>query len=349
MQPFSSLQRRSRSDTMHSMTLRAVLPFLCFSLLSAAEPERSISNGPITAKVYLPAAKDGFYQGKRFDWSGVVYSLTYKGHEYFGPWFDARRPEVNDFKYENGKIVTGAASSITGPAEEYAPIGYDEAAPGGSYIKLGIGALKKPDSKPYDHYREFEFVEAGKWTVTNGPNWITFRHDLTAPNGYGYTYTKTLRLIDGQPKMVIEHTLRNTGKQAIHTTGYNHNFLTLDHKAAGPGYTITTPFNIKLPKSPESDLATVNGKQVVYQKQLQGENRFFTEFSGYSAKPSDYDFRFESKPAGAGMRVTSDQPLTRAVLWSIRSVVSVEPFIRIDVEPGKEMSWKYNYEFFTTP
>ena len=329
---------------MLSMKLCARLLLLLFlpHISTAAEPSLSISNGPVTAKLYLPNAKDGFYKGKRFDWSGVIYSLTYKGHEFFGPWFDSRRPEVNDFIYENGKIVTGAASSITGPAEEYAPIGYND---GAVFIKLGIGLLRKPDSQPYDHYRELELADPGKWTVTHGPAWITFRHELHAANGYGYTYTKTIRLTAGKPNLTIEHRLQNTGKLAIHTSGYNHNFLTLDGKPAGPGYTITAPFDLKTPQPLAGDLASVKGKQIVYQKTLQGEDRVMTAFTGFSTSPKDYDFRFENKEAG--MRVTADRPLSRGMMWSIRSVVSVEPFIAIDVEPGKQFTWNYNYEFFT--
>ncbi len=334
---------------MHRMNLRtALLPFLCLPLLvSAAEPDMRIGNGPLQAKIYLPDSKNGFYKGTRFDWSGVIYSLTYKGHDYYGPWFQERRADVRDFVYEGNKVVTGPASSITGPVEEYAPLGYEEAAAGGVFVKLGIGALRKPDTTAYDHYKGYAFVEEGKWTVTHGPTWVKFQHDLTAPNGLGYVYTKTVRLVEGQPKMVLEHTLRNTGKVAIRTSGYNHNFLTLDGKSAGPGYSITTAFDIKTPTPLEGGLATITGKQVSYQKQLQGEDRVMTPFQGFGATAADYDFRIESKETGAGIHFTGDRPLSRAMMWSIRTVVSVEPFIDINVEPGKEMTWSYNYEFYT--
>ena len=54
-------------------------------LLSATEfPQAELSNGEIRLKVYLPDAKDGFYRASRFDWSGMVGSLVYKGHEFYG-------------------------------------------------------------------------------------------------------------------------------------------------------------------------------------------------------------------------------------------------------------------------
>ena len=85
--------------------MRRLIPaaLLAIALASAGEkrdgsgaPQATISNGMITAKLYLPDTANGYYQGTRFDWSGVFASLTYKGHEYFGPWFDRYDPKIHD-------------------------------------------------------------------------------------------------------------------------------------------------------------------------------------------------------------------------------------------------------------
>jgi hypothetical protein len=73
-------------------------------LIQAAElhevspPEATISNGIIKARLYLPNAKSGYYRGTRFDWSGVIYRLQYKRHDYYGPWYQKQRAEVHDFR-----------------------------------------------------------------------------------------------------------------------------------------------------------------------------------------------------------------------------------------------------------
>jgi hypothetical protein len=51
-------------------------------------PEATISNESIRARIYLPNNTNGYYRGSRFDWSGVIPELLYKGHSYFGKWFD---------------------------------------------------------------------------------------------------------------------------------------------------------------------------------------------------------------------------------------------------------------------
>jgi hypothetical protein len=328
--------------------------FCCFLLAfncAAQPPQASISNGQIHAKLYLPNAENGFYRGTRFDWSGIVYSLEYKGHNYFGPWFQKQRDNVHDFVYEGPDIVAGPASAVTGPAEEFftdgKALGFDEAGPGGVFVKIGIGALRKVGSESYDHYTGYEIVDHGQWTVKTHPDSVDFTQVLNGPNGYSYIYKKTVRLVKGKPDMVLEHSLKNTGTRAINASAYDHNFLVLDQKPAGPGYSITFPFAIQATKPETGTLAEINGKQIVYKKPLQGENRVMTPIAGFSNSAADYDFRIESVAAGAGMRVTGDRPLSRAMLWSIRSVVSVEPYIDMSIKPGEEYKWNLTYNFYT--
>src|SRR3954467_3590313 len=79
----------------------ALYPLVLFSQGEARggepAPEAQISNGEIRAKLYLPDAERGFYRSTRFDWSGIISSLQYKRHEYYGPWFTKSDPPVRDF------------------------------------------------------------------------------------------------------------------------------------------------------------------------------------------------------------------------------------------------------------
>src|SRR5439155_2547549 len=52
---------------------------------------------------------------------------------------------------------------------------------------------------------------------------VRFTQELTDPSsGYGYIYRKTVRLVEGKPEMVLEHSLRNTGRRTIQSAVYNH-------------------------------------------------------------------------------------------------------------------------------
>src|ERR1035438_1863877 len=49
-------------------------------------PQALISNGTVHATLYLPDTEKGYYRATRFDWSGIIPSLRYQGHSYFGQW-----------------------------------------------------------------------------------------------------------------------------------------------------------------------------------------------------------------------------------------------------------------------
>jgi hypothetical protein len=312
-------------------------------------PQATISNGEIQAQFYLPDAKDGYYLGTRFDWSAVVYSLRYRDHEYYGPWFQKMDPAVHDFIYEGEDIIAGRCSAISGPVEEFQPLWFDEAKPGETFLKIGVGVLRRPDTSAYDHYKTYEIVDPGKWSVRSGADWITFIQELSSAEGFSYLYTKTVRLVEGKPEMLIEHRLKNTGRRAIATSVYDHNFLVLDHRPPGTGLTVTLPFPIEGNKPLPEKLAAVRGNQVVYLKDLEGKDVVSTPLQGFGADAKDYDIRLENTQAGAGMRIRANRPMTKMGLWSIRSVVAAEPYLGISVEPKNEFTWDFTYDFFTLP
>jgi hypothetical protein len=335
------------------MPLKCLVPALL--AVSAAAPgadlpQAEIANGQIRAKIYLPDAANGFYRGTRFDWSGVIYSLQYKGHNYYGPWFQRTDPKVYDFVYEGPDIVAGPCSATAGPVNEFAVVGWNEAKPGGTFLKIGVGALRRQNEPKYDNYHLYEIAVPGKWSVRKGSDLIEFIQELTDPgSGYGYLYRKTLRLVKGKPEMIMEHHLRNTGSRAFRTSVYNHNFLVLDRRPPGPGLTITLPFAIRSLRPPDPKLAEVRADKIVYLKTLTDRDVVATPIQGFGNTFGDHSIRIEDTRSGAGMSVKADRPLLREALWSIRSVVSVEPFIAIALDPGEVFTWTNTYTYYTLP
>ena len=325
----------------------------CFvsALVAADYPQAEISNGLIRAKLYLPDANAGFYRSTRFDWSGVIANLEFGGHDYYGPWFTKQDAAVRDFIYKDADIVVSAESGSMGPADEFqTPLGFDAAAPGGTFVKIGVGVLRKADNSSYSAFKKYELVDPGKWSVRKGADFVEFTQELTdAATGYGYVYRKTVRLTSGKPEMTIEHSLKNTGRLAINSKLYNHNFLVLDKNATGPDYVITFPFAVTTRQPPNKEMAEVRGNKIVYLKTLQDHDTVAMPVEGFGGGAQDYDIHVENRKTGAGMRVVGDHPLASVALWSIRSVLAIEPFINIALEPGKEMTWKYTYSYYTLP
>ncbi len=345
----------------------------CGLLLAADPPSAEISNGQIKAKIYLPDARSGFYRSTRFDWSGIIGSLQYGGHTFYGPWFYKVDHSVYDFNYDDKGVVSADFTAMVGPGEEFntdgAAVGFADAQPGGTFVKIGVGTLRKPlageapdpprptppaargplNPDRYDHSRTYQIVDPGKWTVKKNKDSVDFTHELAdAADGYGYVYHKTIRLLAGKPQLVIAHTLRNTGAKPIQTTVYNHNFFTLDGEGPSEGLTITVPYQIQSPRPPTQGLLETRGNQLVYLKTLADKDRGTGTLAGFGDTAKDYDIRVENKKIGAGYHVIGDRPLSNVALWSIRTVMAVEPYIAMSIDPGKEFTWALTYDYFMT-
>jgi hypothetical protein len=320
----------------------ALLPLVLAAITNAADatfPQAEISNGLIKAKVLLPDSEHGYYRGSRFDWGGVIQSLTYKGHNFFGQWFEHYDPTLHD--------------AIMGPVEEFrgdeGALGYDEAKPGGYFVKIGVGILRKPDDQKYSFARAYTIVHGGTRIVTPESDRVRFVHELNNGEGYAYVYKKTLRLARGKPELVIEHSLKNVGRRVIDTTVYNHDFYMIDAEPTGPSYRVQFAF---APKS-ESDfkgLAEIEGKDLVYKRELKARgDSAFGPLTGFGPTAKDNDVIVENTKAQAGVRETGDQPLSSFYFWSIHTTVCPEGYIHMRIEPGKTFTWKIAYRFYTLP
>ena len=320
--------------------LFGVCLFACLSGLLFAQdyPKAEISNGLIHAELMLPDRQHGSYQGTRFDWSGIVSSLQFGGHEYFGRWYEHHDPKIHD--------------AITGPVEAFQTndkgLGYDEAKAGGTFVRIGIGTLRKPDEKDYRPYDTYEIVDPGKWTIHKHKDRIEFVQRLKSDQGYAYIYRKTVRLEKGKPQLLLQHSLKNTGHKAIETNQYNHNFFVIDHEVVGPDLVVKFRFT-PVAERGFKDRAEVRGQEIVFPHELEGKNGVFSELSGSSKDVKDYDFRVENLKSQAGVHITGDQPLDKVNFWAIRTVAAAEPYIRLRIEPGKEARWTIRYDFYTLP
>ncbi len=234
----------------------------CSSQQQANYPKATISNGQVEAVLYLPDAKNGYYRASRFDWSGVIPCLAYKGHTYFGIWFPHYDPLLAD--------------AIAGPVEEFrssdGALDYGQAKPGELFVKLGVGVLRKKDDSAYQFMYPYPLVDGGKWTIHARPSEVSFRQQLQSPIGIAYDYEKTVKLDPHEPVLILEHRLKNTGTKTIDTEVYDHDFFMLDGAPSGPGMSVRFGFEPKAEKSLEP-LAGIDGKQIVYHQELKGAVR----------------------------------------------------------------------------
>lgn len=323
----------------------------CADVPHGDHPKALLSNGTLSALVFLPDAKDGYYRSTRFDWSGVIACVSLNGHTFFGEWFAQYDPLKNDSitgPVEEFRIDDGPMGH-NGPKEELVvhpgAIGYNEAKPGELFLKPGVGVLRKVDNSPYQFGGAYPIVDTGKWTVKVKPRSVTFRQVLNGPPGYAYVYEKTLTLDKNDPVITLDHGLKNTGQKTIDTNVYDHDFFMLDSKPTGPGMVVHFAFE---PKAEESlgAAAKIDGKDLVYVDALAPRKGVYGYLTGYSNRASDYDFTLEDRNSKVGVQQTSDSPLVRLYFWSTQTTICPEGYIHLTVSPGKTSHWKIRYRFF---
>lgn len=297
-------------------------------------PHATIDAGEIVADVYLPDAENAFYRGTRFDWSGIIGSLRFHGHEYFGQWKDFHDPQHHD--------------CILGPAEEFEAVDSPDqdflrAAQGSPFLRLGVGLLRKIGDGDFRRFHTYPIVDDSGWQTSIASDQISFEHTAASPTGLSYRYRKTLRLKAQAPVLWLEHSLCNTGRIPIVTRHYNHNFFRIDGLPPGPSLRVTTPFPLSL-KNPVNEPLTIEGRTASLSRALSPGESILAEALQQNER---YEISIYQQATAAGVRICADRPLVRLLLWASSRVLCPEPYIDIHVQPGKCFSWNLSYTFYT--
>jgi len=297
-------------------------------------PSDVLENQILKVRYYLPDGEHGYYRGTRFDWSGLISQVDYAGHRFFCEFKQAHDPLNHD--------------DICGTAEEFGinnPAGYSEAKPGGVFLKVGIGLLEKLNSEPYNFAHRYRIAQEGQWHLDKQPNQVEFRQDFKGPEGWAYSYTKTLLLDPHAPVLRITRVLKNEGTRTIETDHYGHNFLKIDELPAGPEYLIRYPFVPRLGEaSRPGGFVEIRDRSVAFLKELPPGESVWLRIEGF-AEAGDNRITLRNRRSNAAMEIATDQPATRMAFFSQGGVLSPEPFIAIRVAPGATQTWTTSYTF----
>ena len=305
------------------------LPFEEFSQY----PQAQIANDLVTMDLLLPDFEKGSYRATRFDWSGIISRLRYKDHEYIEYWKSTHDPLIHE-------DLSGPVESSNMPG-----LGFDEAKPGGKFIRLGIGTLERPDDKPHEIFKTYKILDHGEWEVKKGKDWISFQQNLSSDIGYGYVYTKKIELKSNEPGFRIIHILENKGEKTIITDQYNHNFFIIDGTGSGPAIEVEFPYNISTENDLE-DKMQISGSNLKFLRDFEKGESIWMELDGYSSDLDDHLVTVRNVKSGAGFRFSIDKPLSKMVFWACQTTYCPENFIMLNIEPGATETWKSDYTLF---
>lgn len=308
---------------------------IALSVLTNAQDDRNdwpyaeISNDLVRMKLYLPDPENGYYRATRFEWSGIIASLEYDGHQYFGEWKNVHDP----FFHED---LSGPVEGAINPG-----LGYTEAQTGGKFIRIGVGVLEKPEEEEYIWNKTYNILDHGKWKVDKGNDWIEFIHEINSDIGYCYIYTKRIDLKKDKPGFTITHILKNTGIKKIGTDQFNHNFFVIDGQTTGPDFTVTFPFKVSSPDDLK-DLINIKNNKLLFRRELHQESIWLL-IEGYKSNPKHHNVIIRNNKTGAGIKFSVDKPLHRLAFWATTTTLCPENFIFISLDPGKEERWVSDY------
>ena len=275
----------------------------------------TLTTGRMEMRLHHPC--DGFYQGTRFDRSGVFAGLLLDGRQLCAPWFEAYDPYAHD--------------AVQGPAEEFSPI------PGpfpDTRVKIGVGLLDAAQ-EGYDRFRLYPIRDAGQWTVHAAPASVTFRHRVEGL----YLYTKEIRLT-GPAAFEIQHTLE--AETPLCGEVYNHNFFTMDRLQTGPGRELGFPFRPEGDWRSVYDSVTFTPSGVRFLRPLAaGESVYSGNIHEAGAEGMPYAMTVREGPLA--VQISGSVPVRRTVLWANHRIACLEPYNAFSAAPGQAFRWTLSY------
>ncbi len=342
--------------------LQTIIPVL--AALVAIVPNSPASNNPLDyphqvlktragleAVVMLPDAAKGFYRGTRFDWSGHIGEVRLGKHRYFGIWRKPHDPQ----NFEHG----------VGPCDEFGledPAGYSEAKPGESFLKIGVGVLRRADDKPYRFFENYEIVGRGKWQAYADEKRVRTVQTIDDVDGWGIEYEKTIEAASninrnkGPNAGKTEHTvtlsrrLKNIGKKRIQTTHYNHNFIRFDDEPVGSNYTMTVPRGLEIVAAQREEAARLleQADNSMKPKAAITQGVLF-RYSGQPRNKSQFSLVIANTKTNAVLQIDQFHEVSDLRLYMAPTAFCPEPFMPLDLQPGDETSWRTVYSFRIAP
>lgn len=271
------------------------------------------------------------YQFSRFDWTGKITSVIYKG-------INVATNEKLDKQNNNfdGKGFYNEFGIET-------PVGFEGIKKAEWFHKIGVGILKK-DDEPYFFNKKYEFQPA-KFEVTTSSNKINIDCKSINLNGYSYHLIKEIVLLDSGFK--INYLIENTGSKTIVTDEYCHNFIAFNNELIGSDYILKFPFllNTKLFDTIVNPNKNIEINQHDFSfKNSNQEEFFFSNLSG--GKNVTATWELINNKTKIGLRETGNFETSKINLWGSKHVISPELFFKINLKKGETINWSRTYQLF---
>ena len=287
-----------------------------------------LKNKNLEIQVDLP---DENYCMSRFDWTGKIVDVKFQNVQLASV---ERTDSINKNHFGKGFYNEFGFDKA---------LGFEDAQVGEWFHKIGIGLLKKDDSK-YVFNKPYEIRPAQFNTFSEG-NKLIITCKSEAINGYAYLLRKEIELQESG--FLIKYALENRGEKDILTDEYVHNFTAVDNELIGANYVLNLPFRLK----PELFYETVNpeqkveiGSNTIRFNATPEKDFFFSNLTGGETVNAEWEL--ENHKSKIGIKETGSFQTNKINLWGWKHVISPELFLSIHVKPGRTIKWSRNFAFY---
>ncbi|MCQ4086334.1 hypothetical protein [Saccharibacillus sp. JS10] len=243
-------------------------------------------------------------------------------------------------------LIEGQGTGGEGLSGEFGidkPVGYQEAAIGDTFVKLGIGALTKIQEEGYNFAGTYP-LQAYEVQTEVGHSEITFTVNTPEHNGYAATLVKHI-MVEGR-SIHMTYRLENEGQKKISTNEYVHNFVAVNQHAVGADYVLKLPYAPKLKMIGDGGVEKKlesSPDQLTWNEDAGGE--YYALYEGFEGGEAPY-WELLHTPSGAGMRESGDFDVSKFAVWGSGHVIAPEVFIDLELEAGESRTWTRTYTFF---
>ena len=297
------------------MVLCALLALLA-ARASAAELH-VLSEGDLRVEIEVATDRLTEAFGPRFDRTAVVRSIRLGDTEFLGPW------GLSD---EFGLYGNGV-------------LGFDAAAPGQSFIKIGVGRLLRDTDAGYHFAHPYPVEQLFPVELRLAEGLLTVSQQSAGEGDGQYDYAKTYQL-SGAEELTIHYALSNTGTVAWTFEHYNHHWFRLDEVPVGPGYRVVTGFAL-----PEAETGLQRETFSLAMPGPLAPDAAHYYASDLSAVPVSAN-HFELQLSGQTLvHYQGSAPPHRFAVYAHADGFCPEVFTRAALEPGQSVHWSATYQF----
>lgn len=289
----------------------------------------TLSNGVLSVEVMDPNSPERYYQGIRFSPVGNVLQVTMDGRKFL------HAPE------KHNPLTDAAGLPIEFDISPSTPPGFDEAAEGEGFVKVGVGVLARTGDI-YRFFTPYQTLSLAKTDVEWGKDSAIFRQSCEGANGYAYDLACELRLAGR--KLEVRCRLKNAGTKPFTTEQYAHDFFAFGGQPVGRGYELelSYDFEAKFDKPVfESSGRVVKLIAPIVPPMKAAEARI----TALDDKRGADRGGIRDPATGQSVKTAISRPAARLTLHVGPNYFCPEQFVRIPVAPGETQEWTRTYEF----